>query len=258
MKQLKQLDQTKAVRILLLLLLDAVMINLASFLALFVRMELNMTAVRESGFLTSVFRYAPLDTICTVAVFWLFRLYNSLWAYAGTVELTRVAAASMAATCLKYVGMELLSVPAPKSFPVLCCLFLMALVGVSRLAYRYVRDITQRRSKRGAQKRTMLIGAGDAGATALREFQNSQHSSNQVLCIIDDAATSVDSCCEASPLWGQGRYPNGCRKIPDSGNHFGHSLRLSQAAERNSCNLSEDEIAPCGLCRLFISWPTEK
>ena len=50
MKQLKQLDQTKAVRILLLLLLDAVMINLASFLALFVRMELNMTAVRESGF----------------------------------------------------------------------------------------------------------------------------------------------------------------------------------------------------------------
>ena len=65
MKQLKQLDQTKAVRILLLLLLDAVMINLASFLALFVRMELNMTAVRESGFLTSVFRYAPLDTICT-------------------------------------------------------------------------------------------------------------------------------------------------------------------------------------------------
>lgn len=242
MKQLKQLDQTKAVRILLLLLLDAVMINLASFLALFVRMELNMTAVRESGFLTSVFRYAPLDTICTVAVFWLFRLYNSLWAYAGTVELTRVAAASMAATCLKYVGMELLSVPAPKSFPVLCCLFLMALVGVSRLAYRYVRDITQRRSKRGAQKRTMLIGAGDAGATALREFQNSQHSSNQVLCIIDDAAHKRGQLLRGVPIVGAGRYPNGCRKIPDSGNHFGHSLRLSQAAERNSCNLSEDEM----------------
>lgn len=202
MKQLKQLNQTKAVRILLLLLLDAVMINLASFLALFVRMELNMTAVRESGFLTSVFRYAPLDTICTVAVFWLFRLYNSLWAYAGTVELTRVAAASMAATCLKYVGMELLSVPALKSFPVLCCLFLMALVGVSRLAYRYVRDITQRRSKRGAQKRTMLIGAGDAGATALREFQNSQHSSNQVLCIIDDAAHKRGQLLRGVPIVG--------------------------------------------------------
>ena len=167
MTQHKPWDRIKVTRIFLLLLLDILLINLSSFLALFTRMELDLTALLESGFLDSIYRYALMDTVCTILIFWFFRLYNSLWAYAGTNELTRIAAASIVAAAVKYVGMHLLALPTPKSFPVLNCMFLMAFVGCSRLAYRYFRDILHRSRKSGAQKRTMLIGAGDAGAIAL-------------------------------------------------------------------------------------------
>ncbi len=101
----------------LLLLLDILLINLSSFLALFTRMELDLTALLESGFLDSIYRYALMDTVCTILIFWFFRLYNSLWAYAGTNELTRIAAASIVAAAVKYVGMHLLALPTPKKLP---------------------------------------------------------------------------------------------------------------------------------------------
>lgn len=202
MKKYKRLDRTKIVRVILLLFLDITLLNLSSFLALFTRMELDITALKEAGFLLSVQRYALIDTVCTVLIFWLFRLYNSLWAYAGTNELTRIAVASIISSSIKYLGMYCLSLPIPKSFPVLDCLFLMAFVGCSRLAYRYFRDALQRRRKTGTQKRTMLIGAGDAGAIALLEFQNSQHSSNQVVCIIDDASSKKGQLLRGIPIVG--------------------------------------------------------
>lgn len=48
----------------------------------------------------------------------------------------------------------------------------------------------------------MLIGAGDAGAIALLEFQNSQHSSNQVVCIIDDASRKRGQLLRGVPIVG--------------------------------------------------------
>lgn len=83
MTQHKPWDRIKVTRIFLLLLLDILLINLSSFLALFTRMELDLTALLESGFLDSIYRYALMDTVCTILIFWFFRLYNSLWAYAG-------------------------------------------------------------------------------------------------------------------------------------------------------------------------------
>ncbi len=202
MTQNKPWDRTKVTRILLLLLVDVLLINLSSFLALFTRMELDFTALLESGFLDSICRYALIDTVCTIFIFLLFRLYNSLWAYAGTNELTRVAAASIVAAAVKYVSMRLLVMPVPKSFPVLDGMFLMAFVGCSRLAYRYFRDILRHKRRSGAQMRTMLIGAGDAGAMALLEFQNSQHSSNHVVCIIDDDSRKRGQLLRGVPIVG--------------------------------------------------------
>ena len=129
MKKYKKWDHTKVVRVFLLLFLDIILVNLSSFLALFTRMELDITALQRAGFLLSVRRYALIDTVCTILIFWLFRLYNSLWAYAGTNELTRIAVASIISASIKYLGMYCLSLPIPKSFPVLDCLFLMAFVG---------------------------------------------------------------------------------------------------------------------------------
>ena len=69
MTQHKPWDRIKVTRIFLLLLLDILLINLSSFLALFTRMELDLTALLESGFLDSIYRYALMDTVCTILIF---------------------------------------------------------------------------------------------------------------------------------------------------------------------------------------------
>ena len=56
---------------------------------------------------------------------------------------------------------------------------------VVRFSYRFIRRMRARVGT-GGRERTMLIGAGQAGALMLREFKNSSFSRNQVVCIIDD------------------------------------------------------------------------
>ena len=55
----KRINTKKLVRVVALILGDLVLVNLAQFLALFVRFEFSMSALRESGFLGSIVRFAP-------------------------------------------------------------------------------------------------------------------------------------------------------------------------------------------------------
>ena len=62
----------------------------------------------------------------------------------------------------------------------------MALLSASRFSYRLIRTILHRSGSEKRKKRTMLIGAGSAGMLVLREFQTSENSQNNVVCVIDD------------------------------------------------------------------------
>ena len=79
MERLRQINLVKLSRVLMLMGCDIVLINLAQFLALFVRFEFSMADLQASGFLDVVFDYAPWHTILTVMLFGLMGIYNSLW-----------------------------------------------------------------------------------------------------------------------------------------------------------------------------------
>ena len=179
------LNKQKAIRVCVLLAADIVLINLAAFLALFVRFEFDYAALVESGFLKSLWSYAAINTLTTVVVFAVFKLYNSLWEFASTVELIRLGVASVLSAVLCMFGMYMLRLSVPRSFPILYALFLGLFCALLRFAYR-----TLRRRRAGLHssggKRTMLIGGGQAGAMVMREFLYSAHSENKVVCIIDD------------------------------------------------------------------------
>ena len=48
----------------------------------------------------------------------------------------------------------------------------------------------------------MLIGGGAAGAMVIREFQNSSHSENQVVCVIDDNPSKRGALLMGVPIVG--------------------------------------------------------
>lgn len=169
-----------------LTLVDLVVIQFSAFMALLARFDFSYTLLRESMFLDALLRYAPWFTMLTVLIFIPFKLYSSLWEFASVDELLHILLAAMAVAVLQFAAIVLNLVDLPLSFPMLNAMFLAVLTVLFRFSYRMARSIACRRSRRGVQARTMLIGAGSAGMQTLREFETSENSKNHVVCIIDD------------------------------------------------------------------------
>ena len=175
----------KALRVGALVLSDVIAINLAAFLALFSRFEFSLSQLIRSGYLNQLSRFAVIGTILTLIVFYLMRLYHSMWEYASTAELVRIAAASVLSSLIYLSGMSLMNLRLPRSFALLYLLFLASMLALIRMGYRYVR-MRLHGSAAGRKKRTMVIGAGAAGAMVIREFNYSEKSENKPVCILDD------------------------------------------------------------------------
>ena len=179
-------DAKRTLRVIFLALVDLAVIQFSAFMALLARFDFSYTLLRESMFLDALLRYAPWFTVLTVLIFIPFKLYSSLWEFASVDELLHILLAAMAVAVLQFAAIVLNLVNLPLSFPMLNAMFLAVLTVLFRFSYRMARSIARRRSRRGVQARTMLIGAGSAGMQTLREFETSENSKNHVVCIIDD------------------------------------------------------------------------
>ena len=188
MKQRKsEINWKLVVRVACLMLLDVMLLYLACLLALLSRFDLSIhTLMRDSGFLPALHAAFPWMAIGMIALFIPLKLYSSLWEFAGVEELLHILCACFlfAAATLLLILFGVLDLP--RSFPVLAGLYLVALLSASRFSYRLIRTILHRSGSEKRKKRTMLIGAGSAGMLVLREFQTSENSQNNVVCIIDD------------------------------------------------------------------------
>ena len=173
------------IRVIMLVILDIAIVNISAFLALFIRYEFNWKEMALSPFLEGLSAWMIPNTLLCIAVFVILRLYNSLWGFAGGDELIRIITASGIIMLAQFAVVLTGSVELNRSFPVLFAMILGMAMTFSRFIYRFVRRFHGWFSRKGRQ-RTMLIGAGQAGALVLREFRNSSFSRNKVVCIIDD------------------------------------------------------------------------
>ena len=180
----------RVIRMGILLLGDILLINLASFLALWVRLDFSMELVIYYDYLETWKTFAVVSTLLIVALLALMKLYNSLWVSASVEELVRIVCVGAAVSLVEMVAIFGGILRFPRSFPLLHGMFLVAMITASRFSSRAARLILRRATRRPiTKKRTMLIGAGEAGTMALREFQNSEYSENRVVCIVDDDPT---------------------------------------------------------------------
>ena len=175
----------KTQRIIVLVIFDIIAVNLAAFMALLIRHELSFANLMASGFVEEFEKLIPVITVSAILMFAIFRLYSSLWEYAGVNELVLIALASAAATILQTAVMIAIGFSLPRSFPLLYCIMVMILITFERFSYRFIRKM-KREKRINPKKRTMIIGAGEAGAAAIREFKQSPNSQNRPVCVIDD------------------------------------------------------------------------
>ena len=172
-------------RVIALVFLDVVVIQLVAFMALFARFEFNLHDVRLGGYLQELQYFLIPNTVVTLLLFAVFRLYSSLWGFAGADELAHIFISTGLAAAFQGIMILTGAVVLPRSFPLLFWLMLFMVITMIRFSYRFARRVRLRFQYSGRQ-RTMLIGAGQAGALVLREFKNSNFSQNKVVCIIDD------------------------------------------------------------------------
>jgi len=142
--------------------------------------------------------YFPAALImCAVAllvklpVYYYFGLYRRLWVYASTNELrlitVAVSSASVLASGVMLVLMSAgLVVPGmPRSALGIDWLLSLVLIGGSRFAMRILAEQTSTQ-RNGKSRRALIVGAGDAGALVVREFQKSSQINFLAVGFLDD------------------------------------------------------------------------
>ena len=139
----------------------------------------------------NIWKYLPVNITLTLFIFYLFHLYTSLWMYAGIPEMTAAASACMAASFVQAIGMLLLGLTMPRSYFFMYAFCLTFLVILSRFAYRVFRTFVQKRTDQARAKNVMVIGAGEAGNTLIREMNTSRYIQKNVMCVIDDDRSKV-------------------------------------------------------------------
>ena len=182
--------------------------------ALWVRMDFQFGGI-DTVFLQSLGKYAGINIVCTLLVFRGFRLYNSLWRYAGMIELKNIVCAVTGSAVLQVVGMRLLHVSMPRSYPVLYLLLLFFLTGFSRFIWRILPERTQETEQKPDTIRTMIVGAGEAGNMLLKELVGSSHLNRKIVCIIDDDVTKIGTYLHGVPVAGT------VKQIPQLAERYG-------------------------------------
>lgn len=177
----------KRIRVSLLILYDILVIGISEYMALLIRFEFRPGMIKKV-FLESMIQYTPVNIGCTLVIFALFSLYESLWRYASVTELLNLTLACIVSSMLQLVGMYMMGYHLPRSYYILYLLILLPLMMAGRFSYRLLRIFKQRVYTDRLEKPiiTMVIGAGDAGTLIIKELQSSYHLSNKVVCIIDD------------------------------------------------------------------------
>lgn len=178
----------------LLVVWDAVCINACSFMALFLRYDLNIDRYLRSGinaeyplgYVATLRELMIFNTIMTLAVFALFRLYKSLWRYAGINEVLSIAMACGVAGVLHFLTVFGTYHKMPRSYFLIYMLLLFILTLAVRFSYRIVRLIYKSNSHGNGMRTTLIIGAGEACNIVIRELKMSDNLDSHICGIIDD------------------------------------------------------------------------
>ena len=184
---LKYKNKKLIFRIILLVLMDMLIITAAGPLAIYVRYNLFFEP-QAIEFIENIFKYLPVNLILTVTVFAAFRLYQGIWKYASASDLVNIILACLVSAVTQTIGMMLIGLRFPRSYPFMYFVVLTAGISIFRFTYRilaYLRQKQQGLIKEG-KTNTMIVGAGEAGNTLLKELQNSKFVEQNVCCLVDD------------------------------------------------------------------------
>lgn len=169
-----------------LMMYDILAVVMSYFLALWLRFDCRFQKIPKEYLLPyyqSILLYAGF----CIVVFWILRLYKSIWRFASYSELIRVVAATGITVAVHIVVMTVFVRKMPVSYYFFGAIMQFCLTLGIRFAYRFILLLRAQSGRMAAeQKHVMLVGAGAAGQMIFRDIKAAKETSEKVCCFIDD------------------------------------------------------------------------
>lgn len=196
-----QLEQWHIVS-LCLMIYDMAAVAVSYFGALWLRFDCRFQMIPEY-YLEAYLWSIPFYMVFCVLVFWLMRLYRSIWQFASYSELVRIAEATIITAVCHIVVMTAFVRRMPISYFFFGIFIQFALTIGIRFSYRLIL-LLRGRSEDGAshKKRVMVVGAGDAGQLIARDIKHARETSERVYCFIDDDSNKWGRYIDGVPVAG--------------------------------------------------------
>ncbi len=186
---------------------DILIVAFSYFFALMLRFDFKYSLI-ESEYLHGYMETIIPFILCTVVVFALFRLYNSIWRFASVSELARIIVAWVILQGLFAIISFLLGENMPISYYVAGFVMSFLFTTGIRFSYRFLRamvHLLQQKERNYGDERIMIIGAGMAGKTLIHEIVFSNRMEAKVCCVIDDNPATRRRYIDGVPVVGN-RY----------------------------------------------------
>lgn len=164
----------------------------------------------------------PYVTLVYILIYAMFKIYNMAWRYAGLSEMFKYFVSTALATCGVWlcdyalmksnkqlidngVVSKLWFNVLPRWVYVMSMLMIMFLCLAIRLASRYYLMLKHEKSRKqhlGELKQILIIGAGEAGTSLVRDFQKNSYKFGNPVALVDDDKSKLGLLINGTPVVG--------------------------------------------------------
>lgn len=179
------MDKLKKSKIVILILIDIVLINLSYITAFYFRFMTQVPKQQVNDYINSAF----IITLIYIVCFYIFKLYESLWAHASIDEFLSSIGGCIVASSITILYGIFIGPRLPYTISILAGIFSVIFVVGFRMSFRIYRRIIiniNQIDKRD-YKRVMVVGAGSAGTMIINEMKRRAGLKYYPVALIDDS-----------------------------------------------------------------------
>lgn len=169
-------------RTIFLILFDIFILNTSYFLAFYGRFDSKI----PSGIIEKYLSHMVIVTMVKLIIFYMFRLYNSIWEYASIDELMEIGFAVFFANIVTTGYWTMVNADFPRSIFLMVPVIDAFLIGGIRFSFRASKRLSVGFHNNDRKNRVIIIGAGAAGVMVLKELRNHKGLHSNPIGFIDD------------------------------------------------------------------------
>ncbi|MBR1860435.1 MAG: polysaccharide biosynthesis protein [Lachnospiraceae bacterium] len=181
-------DRKRIERTVFFVLADITSILAATVGALWIRYDFSFQSI-DPVFLNNALKMIPFNIVSAIAFFWVFKLYISVWRYASANEFIKIIISVFCNMVIQLAVFKIFKIRVPRSYYLFYAAILGGMILCIRFFYRFLRVL---RNKQNALRsgslaaNVMIIGAGAACNSIMKELESTAMISKRVRCLIDD------------------------------------------------------------------------